>query len=170
MTTLQKSSLIYQFTYKCDICYIGRTNQCLEIRINQHIPSNIQTHTSDYTTALNSYNSTSTLDHHLLANQTCACVYSHTMFTILETSINVMQLSSLEALLIKNTNQNCVSKSNLIFHCFLIIFSDHQKKTSLTVPTLFFIFSMCFSSPLLDFPLVTIPCLLLQAQNQLSLT
>ena len=35
VTVLQKSSLIYRFTGKCDICYMGRTNQRFEIRINQ---------------------------------------------------------------------------------------------------------------------------------------
>ena len=31
-------------------------------------------------------------------------------------------------LIFKNSNQNCVSKSNSILHCFLITFSDHKKK------------------------------------------
>ena len=35
VTTRQKSSLIYRFTCKCDVCYMGHTSQCLEIRINQ---------------------------------------------------------------------------------------------------------------------------------------
>ena len=56
----------------------------------------------------------------------------------------------------KNTNQNYVSKSNPILCCFLITFSNHQKKTSLTALTLltyifflsFFFFQMfSFSSP-----------------------
>ena len=146
----------------------------LEIRINQHIPSSIQTHTSDCTTTPNTYNSTSAISGHRLANQTSACVFSSTMFTILETSTNELQLSILEALLIlKNTNRNYISKSNPMLHCFLITFSNYQKKTSLTLPTLLadsIFFSIIFSSPLLDLSYVKTPCLLPLAQNQLSLT
>ena len=51
----------------------------------------------------------------------------------------------------QSTNQNYVSKSNPILHCFLITFSDHQKKTSLTVPTLLvnnnFFYNMFFFTP-----------------------
>ena len=77
----------------------------------------------------------------LFAYQTCACVYSPTVFTILETT-NELQQSILEALLIENTNWNYVSKSNP-----LITFLGHQKKTSLTVSTLLTksnFFSICF--------------------------
>ena len=138
---LQKSFLIYRFTCKCDVCYIGHTSQCLEIRINQHIPSNIWTHIplniQTHTAMPSSYNSTSAISRHLLASQTCACVYSPTMFTIKGTSTNELHLSILEALFIKrNTKRNCVSKSNSILNCFLITFSDHQKKAALPVPTL----------------------------------
>ena len=130
VTALQKSSLIYWFTCKFNICYTGLTNQCLEIRIKQHIPSSIQTHTSDYTTTPSSYNSTSAIGCHLLTNQTCACVYSHTMFVSHLEDINKWNAAfhsgsnSNE----KNSNQNCVSKSNPILHCFSITFSDHHKK------------------------------------------
>ena len=93
------SSLIHWFTGNCDICFKRRTNQSLEIRINQHIGT--RTHTSDYTTTPSSYNSISAIGRHLLTRQTCACVYSLTMFTILVTSTNELQQSILEVLLIK---------------------------------------------------------------------
>ena len=62
VTSLQRSYLIYRFTCKCDVCYINRTNQCLEISIKQQNPSRIRTHISDYTTSPSSYNSTSAID------------------------------------------------------------------------------------------------------------
>ena len=110
----------------------------------------------------------------ILVNQTCACAHSPTMFTTLETSTNELrlQLSILEALPIKINNCNCVFKSNPNLHCFLIIFSDHQKKTQLPVPTLLAysnFFSICFSSFFQDFHLFTIPRLLSLVQNRLSL-
>ena len=89
---------MFRFTYRCDICSLGRNNQRLQIRINQHIPSSIRKHTSDFTTTPRSYNSPSAISRYLLANQTCSCVYTT---TILETSTYVLQLFILEALLIK---------------------------------------------------------------------
>ena len=107
----EKFLFIYWFTCKCDVCYIGRTSQCLEIRINQHIPSNIWIYTCDYTMIPSSCNSTSAIGCHLLANQTCTCVYSPTMFTILETSTNGLQISILETLFIKNSKPElCIQK------------------------------------------------------------
>ena len=41
VTTFQKSYLIYWFTCKWGVCYIGCTSQRIEIRINQHIPLSI---------------------------------------------------------------------------------------------------------------------------------
>ena len=52
------------------------TNQRLQIRINQNIPSSIRTHTSLYTTMPSSYSSTSTIGRHLFANQNCTCVFT----------------------------------------------------------------------------------------------
>ena len=146
MTALLKSSLVYRFTCKCDIYYIGRTNQSLEIRINQHIPLSIRTENSDCPTTPNSYNSTPAIGCHLLVNQTSACVRSPTMFTVLETSTNESCHPFWKHYLLKNINRNYVSKSNPIFHCFLIT-SDHRKKTSLTVPSQLVysnFFSICF--------------------------
>ena len=112
-TALQKTSLIYWFTHKCDICYIGCTNQCLGIRINQHIPLSIRAHTSDNTTMSSSYNSTSIIGWQLLANQTCGCVYRPTKFTILETSTNELRPSILEELLIKKYKPElCIQKQS----------------------------------------------------------
>ena len=110
VTALHKSPLIYQFICKCDVCHIGLTSQRSAIRINKHIPSSIRTHTSNYTAA-SSQNSTSAIGRHLLANQACACVYSPTIFTILDISTNELQLSIPEALLIKKYKPElCIQK------------------------------------------------------------
>ena len=89
VTTPQKSYLIYRLTWA--VCYIGRSSQCLEIRINQHIPSSIRTHTSDYITTLSSYNSASAIGSHLLPNQTCASLYVYQPRCILLPQPTVLQ-------------------------------------------------------------------------------
>ena len=96
----QKSSLNYKFSCKCDVCYIVCTTQRLDIRMNQHIPLNIHTNISNYTAEQSNQNSSSTIVHYLLGNLACAAAYRPTMFTILRTSSDELQLSILEALLI----------------------------------------------------------------------
>ena len=96
----QKSSFIYNFLYKSDACYISRTTQRLDVRMNQHIPSNICTNTLDYTAVLNNQNSSSAFACHLLDTPTCTTAYNPTMFTILETSSYKLHLSILEVFLI----------------------------------------------------------------------
>ena len=117
----KKSSLVYLFTCKWDIYSLGRTNQRLEVRINQHIPLSIRTHTSDYTTTPSSYNSTSAIGRYLRSNQTCTCVYNPTMFTWRHQQINCSYPVWKDGLS-KNTNRNYVPESHFILSCFLISF------------------------------------------------
>ena len=42
----QQSNLIYKFQCHCKATYIGRTSQCLEVRIKQHTPRDICNHTT----------------------------------------------------------------------------------------------------------------------------
>ena len=42
MPALQKSNMIYQFSYHCDSRYVGCTSQRLQDRIKQHIPKSIR--------------------------------------------------------------------------------------------------------------------------------
>ena len=101
------------------------------ILISKHIPSSIRAHTSDYTTIQTSYNWTSAISRHLLTNQTCACVYSPTMFTILETSINEQQRTILEALLIKKyKSELCIQKQFYTALLFNNVLEPSEEKTT----------------------------------------
>ena len=42
LPALQKSNVIYQFSYHCDSRYVGRTSQRLQDRIKQHVPKSIR--------------------------------------------------------------------------------------------------------------------------------
>ena len=100
VTIFQKSSLIYKYLYKCDVCYIGCTTQRLDIRMNQQIPSNTSTNTLDYTTASSNQNSFFAIARHLMDNLAVAAAYNSTMFIILEKISKELHLSILEALFI----------------------------------------------------------------------
>ena len=107
-TAFQRS---YLFICFYGVCYVGRTTQWLEIKTNQQIPSNIRKHTSDYTAAPNSQNSTSAIGRHQLSKKACARTYSSTMFPFLKASTNVLQLFILKALLImKRKPEFCIQK------------------------------------------------------------
>ena len=38
LLSFQQSMVVYQYVYRCDCWYVGRTSQRLQDRINQHIP------------------------------------------------------------------------------------------------------------------------------------
>ena len=173
MTALQKTSLIYRFTCKRYVCYFGHVNQRLEIRINQHILSNIRTYTFDYTRP-SSYHSTSAISCCLLVNQTRACVNSPTMLTLLKTSTNELLLSILEALLIKKYKPElCIQKqsyTSLLFYSLLGPPEENIIDRINSAGLQSFFYNMFFFSPLLDLLSVTTLCLLSPVQNRLSLT
>ena len=51
----QQSNLIYKFQCQCNATYIGRTSQCLVVRIKRHVPRDIHNYTtSRYSKLLNS--------------------------------------------------------------------------------------------------------------------
>ena len=100
VTPHEKGYLIYKFKCKCDVCYIGRTTQRLEVRINQHIPSYIRNNNFDHSSPPSNSYSPSTIGRHLLDNPDCAAAYKPEMFSILTSSSNELQLAILEALLI----------------------------------------------------------------------
>ena len=146
VTAFQKHSLFYRFTCKCDICYIGRPNQLFEIRINKHIPSSIPTHVSNYTTKPSSYNSTSPLTANFWPIRP-AHAYS---VPLCLPSRRHQQMNSnypfWKHTYKKYKTELCIPKQSYT-PLLLILFSDQQKKTSLTVPTVLAynnFFPICF--------------------------
>ena len=97
VTVFLKSSLIFKFSCKGDVCYIGHTTQRLDISIKQHIPSNIHTNTSGYTVVPSNQNSSSSIARNQLDNPDCAAAYKLMMFTILANLNNEFYFTILEA-------------------------------------------------------------------------
>ena len=114
VTVFQKSFLIYQFSCKIDICYIGRTTQRSDIRINQNIPTNIRPNTSGYSAAPSNQNSSFAIW------QSELCSHKPIMFSILVNSNNEFQLPIQEALLItRHKPELCITKqfyTSLLFN------------------------------------------------------
>ena len=88
VTIFQKTFLIYKFTCKCDVCYIGRITQRLDIRMNQYISSHIRGNTLNYSAVSSNQNPPSAIARHILDNPACAAAYNPTIFSILESSSN----------------------------------------------------------------------------------
>ena len=67
LSIFQQNNLIYKFQCRCNATYIGRTSQCLQVRVKQHFPRDIRNHTTsrhsivlhsaicEHSNALNSY-------------------------------------------------------------------------------------------------------------------
>ena len=129
------SSLIYKISSKCNVCYISRATQRLDIWIIQLIFSNILTKRYGYTAAQNNQHSSSAIARHLLENKNCTSAYKPTIFTLLANSNYEFQLSIVKPLIItKHKSEFCIQKQ-FYAPLFLTTQLDHVKKI-LVAPTL----------------------------------
>ena len=99
MTIFQKNIFINKFSCKCDACYIGRTSQRLDIRMNLHIPCHIFTATLNYSAMSSNQNPPSAIARHLLDNLASSTAYNPIMFSIIVSSSNELHLSILDGFL-----------------------------------------------------------------------
>ena len=118
LPALQKSNVIYQFSYHCDSRYVGRTSQRLQDRIKQHVPKSIHScsffqkrllparrcKSSPQTNTQSLAASDSAIGLHLLQNPTCAQHYDDSRFSILAQDRSPFHLSALEATFIRTSN------------------------------------------------------------------
>ena len=75
----QQSNLIYKFQCCCEATYIGRTSQCLEVRVKRHVPRGLSDQTtSEYLQILDS-----TICEHLSVTNSCAANYNDKCFVVL---------------------------------------------------------------------------------------
>ena len=93
---LKRSSLIYSFICVCRLQYIRRTNQCLDSRIKQHVPTKIQQGKYFADRRNNTYGSS--IAEHLINNCNCASSYSADLLTILSKSHSDYHLRVLETI------------------------------------------------------------------------
>ena len=117
LPALQKSNVIYQFSYHCDNRYVGRTSQRLQDRIKQHVPKSIRSCSSSQRRLLSarrcksstqtntqSLASISAIGLHLLQNPICAQHYNDSRFPILAQGRSPFHLSAQEATFIRTSN------------------------------------------------------------------
>ena len=91
----KQSLLIYKFECRCSSTYIGRTCQCLEVRISQHIPSGIIS--KGRQTPGNSQAMDSAIGEHFLAINSCRTNYRDNCFSVLHRARDKIHLNVLEA-------------------------------------------------------------------------
>ena len=88
---LKQSLLVYIFNCRCNLAYIGRTFQHLEVRIRQHVPRGILNKgrlTSGQYQAMDS-----AIGEHLLAINSCRTNYQDDCFSVLHRSWDKVQLN-----------------------------------------------------------------------------
>ena len=108
LPTIQSSSVIYKFLCRCGADYVGRTTQRLEVRISQHVPRAIRTHTVSRTSG-NSQAHDSAIGDHLLSIKSCSSRYSDEQFSVLHRARSNFHLNILEAIVI-NTSRPSLCK------------------------------------------------------------
>ena len=114
LPTTSRSSIIYEFTCRCDRTYVGKTIQLLGERIKQHIPDRL--FMSLRQKSLVKSSSDSAITKHL-ADQS-ECVYGkaemRTRFRVLASARHSQHLDVLEALFIRSRcPELCLQKNNL---------------------------------------------------------
>ena len=92
----QQSNLIYKFQCCCNATYIGCTSQCLEVRVKQHVPSDI----CNRTTSGHSKQLNSVICEHLNAINSGVVNYNDECFVVLHRAKTKQHLVILEALYI----------------------------------------------------------------------
>ena len=88
---VNQSLLIYKFNCRCSSTYIGRTSQCLEVRIRQHVPRGILNRgrsTSGHCQAMDS-----AIGEHLLTTNSCRTNYRDDWFSVLHRARNMIHLN-----------------------------------------------------------------------------
>ena len=119
------SNVIYQIVSHCDSRYVGRTSQCLEERIKQHVPRSIanlpasHNRTNPFRSCKTNIRSQrfheSAIGQHLLDNAQCALHCSNKKFSILARSRSSFHLSALEATFIKSVNPLLCKQKEFVY-------------------------------------------------------
>ena len=87
LSIFQQRNLIYKFQWCCNTSYIGRTSQCPEVRVKQHVPRDIHNHTTwGHSKFLNS-----AICEHLNALNSCAVNYNNKCFGVFFNTILCVQ-------------------------------------------------------------------------------
>ena len=119
------SNVIYKFLCYCNSQYIGRTSQCLEEQIKQHIPRSITnppTLHNRQSLSLSCKANTcpqqfhkSSIGQRLFDNTQCALHYSNKKFSILTRGHSSFHLSALKATFIKSLNALLCKQKEFVY-------------------------------------------------------
>ena len=105
--TTQKSCVVYEFSWRCQAWYVGRTTQRLADRIKQHVPMSIRKKINTIREQPprickknnSKINCESAIGQHLVANPECAKTYTGDNFRIIGQARSSFHLSVLESVL-----------------------------------------------------------------------
>ena len=119
-----QNNVIYQFVFRCDSRYVGRTSQRLEERIKQHIPKSITNLPAPHIrqslprpgkdTSPRQFHE-SAIGQHLLDNAQCALHYNDVKCSVLARACIPFHLSAREATFIKSLNRFLCKQKEFVY-------------------------------------------------------
>ena len=121
--TTQKSSVVYEFSCRCEARYVGRNTQRLADRIKQHVPTSIRTKNTTEReqpprTCKNSNSkmkSDSAIGQHLITNPEWGKTYTDNNFRIIGQARSSFHLGLLESVYIQTQNPVLYKQKKFIF-------------------------------------------------------
>ena len=121
--TTQKSCVVYEFSCRCEVRYVGRSTQRLVDRITQHVPTSIRRKSNTTreqplricTNKKSKIKCESAKGQHLIANPECAKTYTDDNFRIIGQARSSFHLSVLESVHIKAQNPVLCRQKEVVF-------------------------------------------------------
>ena len=116
------SSLVYSFRCVCGLQCIRRTNQCLDLRIKQSVPTKIRQGNYFADWISNTYRSS--IAEHLINNCNCASSYNVDLFTILSKSHSDYHLKVLETIHILTHKLSLCKQRKMFYWVWIWLLPD----------------------------------------------
>ena len=121
--TTQKICVVYEFSWRCEARYVGRTTKRLADRIKQNVPTSIRTKNTTVReqpprmckNSISKMKSYSAKGQHLITNPECAKTYTDDKFRIIGQARSSFHLGVLESVYIKTQNPVFCEQKEFIF-------------------------------------------------------
>ena len=125
--TIQKSCVVYEFSYRCKARYVGRTTQRLADRIKQHVPTSIRKKSNTVREQPprkckknnSKIDCESVVGQYLIAIPECAKTYTDDNFRIVGQTRSSFDLGVLESVYIKTQNPVLCRQNECVFSLVL---------------------------------------------------
>ena len=117
LPTTAQSSVIYEFTCRCERTYVGKTSQCLAERIKQHLPPKILAKTQK---ELVKKKSDSAITRHIKEQHECLSPDLLKQFKVLSKARNQAHLDVLEAIFIRTKSPALCQQKEHVRHLSLV--------------------------------------------------